>query len=61
MIFTLTVTETNALAVQETVTVRAMMKERTIETYPKTGVFPQILILTLTLTLVLTITITMAR
>ena len=57
MIFTLTVTETNALAVQETVTVRAMMKERTIETYPKTGVFPQIL----TLTLALTITITMAR
>lgn len=59
MIFTLTVTETNALAVQETVTVRAMMKEKTIETYPKTGVFPQIL--TLTLTLALTITITMAR
>lgn len=59
MIFTLTVTETNALAVQETVTVRAMMKERTIETYSKTGVFPQIL--TLTLTLALTITITMAR
>ena len=48
-----------SIAVQETAIVRAMMKERTIETYPKTGVFPQIL--TLTLTLVLTITITMAR
>ena len=48
-----------SIAIQETAIVRAMMKERTIETYPKTGVFPQIL--TLTLTLVLTITITMAR